>query len=497
MGIDQDDGKPILDPLEYRSTRLVCAKLYEGGLLWSYSILNSIKKSPFKGKSPEYEIDINLVHEHAKVAYRYHLTFALIALFLSFLAIISYNNVILSCMFSIPTICILLLKPVYDKKTSLDNFSKKFFNPYYCLNVSDMSNKTSSDHNGSDHDIEQNVIIFGDYDPFLGAGIKIDNTDFDIDLSNSKKGMSDQKNADSLSIEELYDAVSREIKRSKLPNVSLNYLLFADGKKIDEADFLLSSKLGEPIEYLDFDTLFTKGNKEMFKDYRAYLDITYHDKNRSTLLSAFLRFSEIGTRIFAEYSLYYLPPLDETIFNIDSIPTNEKLFNLKLGVITLCLIVADILLAPFIIFSLALFVYACRPIIKLFNCKMNKTSNDVSTEAKIKKGSPINFGEKLTFRESIADYKFSSYFSSQDVKTIGVSLVKSIFGSTADLLDSKGLDSSYLRKTMIPQVTQNITNFNGDIRAKNVAVGEKSSINNIENIQQKKPTSSNEAKNES
>ena len=34
-----------------RSTRLVCAKLYEGGLLSSYEILNSIKRRPFKGKS--------------------------------------------------------------------------------------------------------------------------------------------------------------------------------------------------------------------------------------------------------------------------------------------------------------------------------------------------------------------------------------------------------------------------------------------------------------
>jgi hypothetical protein len=338
--------------------------------------------------------------------------------------------------------------------------------------------------------MEQNVIIFGDFDPFLGAGLKIDRKEFDIDLSKSKNDKSCEKhNADSLSIEELYDTVRSEIEDRKLPNVSSKYLLFADGKKIDEDEDTFFTESGKPIEHLDSDTLFSKGHKEMFKDYRAYLDITYHDKNRSTLLSAFLRFSEIGTRIFAEYSLYYLPPLDESIYNVDRMPINEKLFSLKLEFLTLGLIVADILLAPYVIFSLALFVYACSPIYKLLTYKIDQASKKRSTEKKIKKGGPINFGVRTSFRESIADYNYANFFNIQDNKIIGTSIVKSIFDSTADLLDAKGLDSSFIRKTMIPQVIQNINNFNGNnithvqgnVRGNNVAIGEKSSINNINN----------------
>lgn len=389
MSIDQDSDESALDAKEYHSTRLVCAKLYEGGLFSSYDILNSIKKSPFKGKSPEFELNINLVNKHVKTAYRYHLTLALTALILSFLGLISYNNTILSCMFSIPAICILLLKPVYDKHIALNHFSRKSFNPYYNLSsTSIQDNKIKSDN-----DMGQNVIVFGGYSPFLGAGHRIKSRNFIIDLSKLQNGQADeQNNSDTLSIEDLYTAVNHEIESKKLPNVSLNYLLFADGKEIDRVDFLLPTKLGKPIENLDLDTLFSKGNKDIFKDYRAYINIRYHDKTRSTLLSAFLRFSEVGKEIFTEYSFYFLPPVDEDIFDIDKMPINKSVFGLKIGFTTLCFIGAYITLVPYIIPSLVLFAFTVRPIIKLLRYKIDEIDIKVFFERKIKEGNVTIMG---------------------------------------------------------------------------------------------------------
>ena len=75
------------------------------------------------------------------------------------------------------------------------------------------------------------------------------------------------------------------------------------------------------------------------------------------------------------------------------------------------------------------------------------------------------------------------------------SIEKSILNSVADLLDAKGLDSSFLRKNMIPQVNQNIMMFNGDINAEQVAIGEgaQASSQKTENVQQQKFSSSKEA----
>ena len=490
MSIDRDSDVSAQEAKEYRSTRLVCAKLYQGGLFTSYEILNSIKRSPFKSKSPEFELDLDLITKHARTAYRYHLVLALTAILLSFLGFISYNNTILSCIFSIPAICILLLKPVYDKYIALNNFSRKSFNPNYNLSNTIQDNNTKSDNN-----IGQNVIVFGGYSPFLGAGHKLKSRNFIIDLSRSQKNQADeQNNSDTLSVEDLYTAVNREIKNKELPNVSLNYLLFADGKEIDKIDFLLPTKLGAPVENLDFGTLFSKGHKEIFKDYRAYINIRYHDKIRSTLLSTFLRFSEVGTEIFTEYSFYFLPPVDENIFDIDKVPINKIVFDFKVGLLTLFSIGAYITLVPYIIPSVVLFAIAVSPILKLLRYKFDEIDIKLFFERKIRRGERHNYGLDKTFRENIADTNYKNYFNSQDVMMMQGSIEKSILNSIADLLDAKGLDSSFLRKNMIPQVNQNIMMFNGDINAEQVAIGEGSQASGqrVENFQQQIFTSSKE-----
>ena len=135
MSIDKSKEENKIDP---RSTRLVCAKLYEGGLLCSYKILSSIKRKPFKGKSPEFELDVDKITNEAEAAFKYHLKFSLITVVLSFLGLIFYEPFRLEqiifgqqlefrqfmfYVFSISAICLLLLKPVRDRNIAFENFS--------------------------------------------------------------------------------------------------------------------------------------------------------------------------------------------------------------------------------------------------------------------------------------------------------------------------------------------------------------------------------------
>lgn len=197
MSIGTDNKDP-------RSTRLVCAKLYEGGLLSSYEILNSIKRRPFKGKSPEFELNIDRITRHAEAAFMHHIECTLIAILLSFMALISYKfDTNLSSIFSISVICLLSLKHVWDRSIAFKHFSKESYHEDYNLKeYSEESNiikvfiKTFCDwliRNNikpqKDEGKNQNVIIFGDYFPFLGAGKRTRNWNFVTDLSKPKKGI--------------------------------------------------------------------------------------------------------------------------------------------------------------------------------------------------------------------------------------------------------------------------------------------------------------------
>lgn len=468
---------------EYRSTRLVCAKLYSGGLFEARRISKRLKRSPFKGKSPEFEFNIDLVNKHAKAACRYHLVLIIIPIILSLLGLLAmfrFQDPVLSSMFSVPAIFILALKPSYDMHIALNNFSRKAFNPYYNLSRAAIKeNKEKSKdieeiQNKSDY-MGQNVIVFEDYFPFLGAGYRIRGRNFIINLSELYPDIPDKQNnpasqpedalseKDSQLLKALYKAVREGVKNKRLPNTSVSCFLLADGDEIYKHKFLFHENTGDPIAYLKPDTLFPEGHKDILKDYRAYISIRFHDRVRSILLSAFVRFSKVGKEIFAEYSFYLLPPVNEDIYDIDKYPINKSAFTLKPFFYAFFFSTAYILLAPSLIVPVALLSYTVLTIIRLYRNKESDIDERALRCGQIRRGELYNYGLKKTFREEIALTDCKKYFDAQDLNMIQNSIEKSILNSVADVLDARGLDSSLLRKNMIPQVDQNTMTFSGKI----------------------------------
>lgn len=545
------------DKIDPRSTRLVCAKLYEGGLLCSYKILNSIKRKPFKGKSPEFELDIDRVTKEAEAAFKYHMKFALMAVVLSFLGLIfsmymyDYSSFelwqylyygyseqfgfvqFMFYAFSISAICLLLLKPVHDRSTALENFSKGHFNPKFDENIS------SETQNGiestltkfcdwitrsnviieEDKGDSQNVILFGDYFPFLGAGVKTRNWNFVTDLTKPKKSLESlvesQNNREKgskiseLSLKDLYKAVYDRIDAKNLPNISYKFILFADGNKEDEVDFLLKDRL-KPCAYnkklrLLTDQLLNKSTENaqpeniksffeiceegIFKDYRTYFSISHLDENRSTLFSTFLRFSKIEKELFAECSFYVLTPINENIYNIDKLPKNNSFFTVKSILVTVGLIIVYILFSelPYIgvILAFILFIFAVRPLAKILinRAKEIEYSDDIE---QIKRGEPHNYGLLKTFRETIASPDYKNYFGAQDIILIQNTIENAIIDSVADLLDAKGIDTSFLRSEMISFINKGIMQFGGKMENAQVVSGEgNQAIQKIQRIAEK------------
>ena len=296
-----------------RATRLVCAELYKGGLLAANSILNDIQRRPFTAKKPEVGIDINLVAKHAEKAFQYHLKFALLAAGLTFLGIVFFPfSEVLSGFIIAAVVALITWKALYlNRNIALENFSKKSYNPDY--QIEDILPESDVTKQGEGK--SQNVIIFGGYFPFLGAGYRIGNWNFVIDTSKpAKSPNSESSQPKDITIDEVYNAVSEEIKKKNLPNVSDECILFADGKELQES-FLLPTRIGEPIDNLDLNVLRSEGHKSLYEEYRAYYSTKYFDKMRATLFSAFLRFSKVGKEIFTECSFYVLPPIDEDKYN--------------------------------------------------------------------------------------------------------------------------------------------------------------------------------------
>jgi hypothetical protein len=485
------------DNLDSRSNRIICAKLYEGGLLSSYKILHSIIQKPYKGKSPELELNLDLITKHAEVAFRRHMIFALASIALallgfvfSILYVISFFSrnsntsilYILFWIFSVAAICIFLLKPIYDRNIAFENFSRDSYKPDYNLNKSpenEYLNKfckwivQNTEKYSKEEIIKQNVIVFGRYFPFLGSGQRVNNWNFVIDTSNKStlknNCIQSQQN---LSIGELYKAVSDEINKTGLKIIK-EYLLYVDGNEIENDKSLLVDE-SKPIIYREnIDPSFNEHENDIFKDHRTYMLLKFHDEPRSTLLSTFLRFSHAGNNFFTECSFCVLTPINENIYNIDKLPRNNY-FKLKAILTTIVVVIVYSLVSianPVI--PLILLIITLYPLLYILYHRTNEYKTAVNNFKNI--GSH-NYGILKTFRETIASPNYKSYFSAQDITMAIGNIEKSIIKSTADLLDEKGIDSSFIRNEMASIINYGIMQSGGTISNSPVASGDRSTI---------------------
>lgn len=250
-------------------------------------------------------------------------------------------------------------------------------------------------------------------------------------------------------------------------------MLFADGNEVDKTDFLLKNK--NPIVYFEGTRPDSKKHMDdSLKDYRTYLNIRYYDKIRSTFLSTFLRFSKLGTEYFAECSYYVLTPINEDKYNIDKLPQNRNLFNLKVVIKTVVIdtIYMMFLLKFKIIIPLVLFSITVIPFLKIFKNRLNEYEYNKSLEEDISDGVPHNYGKLKTFRETIANSDYKNYFGAQDIIMMLSSIDESIINSLADLLDVEGFDSTFQREEMIQVVNMGIMQFGGKMEAEQITAGE-------------------------
>jgi len=261
-------------------TRIICAQLYKGGLSDAGYILNKLQKSPFKGRSPEMGMDVELISMHAEKAYNYHLTHAMIIGVGAVLGLILYYfNIYISAIIIAVTLAMMLWKYTYmDRSIAINNFSKKLYNPNYGLENDSRARKND------DAEI-QNVIIFGEYFPFVGAGKRVKNWNFVIDTSKQSKS-SDVESIGDVSIDEGYKAVNDEVLSKGIPNLTHEFFLFADGRELKSTFLEPYSPEVEPIYHLDQKVAFDEGHRNLFNEHRTYYCIKYFDKSRSTLLHA-------------------------------------------------------------------------------------------------------------------------------------------------------------------------------------------------------------------
>jgi hypothetical protein len=158
------------------------------------------------------------------------------------------------------------------------------------------------------------------------------------------------------------------------------------------------------------------------------------------------------------------------------------MLKIRTGLVTVSAVaVAALMMSTYSLSGVLIFILliiTIYPLVIIFKGRLQEISESKDLKKKIERGELHNYGALSSFRESISSPNYKNYFSAQDIVMVQNIIEQAIVYSVADLLDSKGIDSSFLRNEMIANVNQSIMTFNGNIEGENIAIGTNSKILN-------------------
>ena len=435
--------------------------------LGAFFLLNSLRSDPYKASSPEAALDLEEISTHAAQSVALSLFFATSAIIIFLfqgLLIISSPLTGLAISFFLNFIAGLMIayELVYLRWSLARRFLRRSYRSGFRIGF---LNGLTEFFKSRTFQAEpnQNVIIFGGFKPFLGAGTELGSYSVAIDRipKQSESESFDKSDRIDIPVYEFYKSIDEEIKKLKLPNIEIVSRLHVDGFELDNTSPFLESYLSKPKVVILEDQIWTLGQVDLESNRRAYRVFRYIDKSRDNVFSYFLRFYNIGSVTFVEVSSYALQSFDRSRFTLKPLLEDNQLTRI------LKTIGAGILLATF---SLYIIPAVWQVWVFLRNI-YSWWRYDSRQKRAARLQEEYNYGLVRTFRESIAAPLDQSYFANQDMIMYLKAFQEGTLKGIVSLLRRYGVDTSEFEKTAT-NINNGVIMSGGNLSANQVAVGQ-------------------------
>ncbi|NEZ64598.1 hypothetical protein D0962_17690 [Leptolyngbyaceae cyanobacterium CCMR0082] len=316
---------------------------------------------------------------------------------------------------------------------------------------------------------DANVIIYGGFSPFVGAGVNIGGWSFAVDTSKGKENMGAIKAPLPFQVSELYDYIANSIFRLDLENLSIEDNLYVNGEEIRDREDFLPNPLMRPITKVEdsFIKSFIENPTHFARHYRC---IRVTDWKGELILSIFLRFSKSGQNLFVEANYYLLTPLNKYYRQYDQIkpePSSEDIRKMALETL-------------FSTFSFG--ISSITSVFQRFNNSRKKKNQRKEKEKEIKSNYAFNYGAVTSLRERVSHSNaYNRYFQKLDKEMYLKSIESRIVDGLSKFLDTKNIDTSDFKETRSTILNHGVMVSGGSVQTQNLTVGEraKSIISNI------------------
>lgn len=448
-----------IDTAHSESTRFLCASALLEGYPFRRMVLQRSKEL-CRGFAPEIGIDLELVMRVCKFMEARELGYYLIFFGLSLLALLIVfitRSTSILLLFLIAATAIQLYKTLDDRYRLLPFFTKEKFDPELIKNK--FSADLTADEQASIPPADQNLIVYRDFTPFIGAGIDLNGWSFALDLDCAKEHMGSKLPIVTFELTELYSAIEQAIRSANFRGLQIKDFLYVSGADIRDDRTILPQLLSCPITRVPADIM-ARYSAASDTRVRHYQWIRILSWSNELVVSYFLRFAIQGQNLFIELNRYLLTPLNFQYREVDAI--RSLTWRNMLGLI---------IASPFsALFSIA---YAWVALLNKLSDGLSQATGGATRKRKrlVQENPLYNYGADTSLRGQVASQKYMRYFQKLDFELYIKVVEREILDTIIDFLDSHNIDVSQIRERQTTILNSGVFVQGGNVNAQTMAVG--------------------------
>ncbi|WP_157641950.1 hypothetical protein [Burkholderia ubonensis] len=434
-------------------TRLLCASAFLNGKWFSSKVL-SFYRERRTAVAPEFGVNIPLLVRACVRAEEWENSFQRQYLFVLASGILSvFLRTYISettGLIGLSMAWIFSTAIAYQHATQSREIAKNFKRNAFSLPgiARHLSSDLNEDLSASLPQSNQNLIIYHEFNPFVGCGLDCGGWSIATCLNKPREHLT----ADSISgfaVAEIYETIEKGLSSLNIKNLSIKSYFFVSGADVRDDNEIYPSWPGRPNQVISPASAanYIEGHDSRVRHYKC---VQTEEWGGELIISHFIRCAREGEALYIEFKRFLLPPLAEQYRRVDTERDTGSTLRF----------VVSILVGP--IFALV------SPVIMLGS---GKASDDKLCE-EMTKDPTFNFGAETTLRSDFSQNAFGHYFQKYDADFFHKIIERKILDEIVGFLDAHGIDTSDIRDRQTTILNSGILVQGGDVKAEAIAVGE-------------------------
>lgn len=309
-------------------------------------------------------------------------------------------------------------------------------------------------------DANQNLILYGGFLPFIGAGAYEGGWSFNCALTQTDPTCA-RRPLLPFTAQELYAHIHDKLETLRIPGIHMADRIFVSGREARGADDLCHGVDVRPLQSVAMERVrgcVGASDTRM----RHYLCLEIADWGGEIVTSYFIRFVVRANGLYVEFSRFFLGPVDEPYRSIERMHeggAGARLLRLS----------GDLATGPFV--AVAAAVRVCGNLITRIARLASADPRRKRRMRRVRDECNYNYGADTTLRESLSGTTLRHYFQRSDEDFNRKLIERNLLDEIALFLEAHGVDSSDIRERRTTILNNGLIVNGGDVNAHALAVG--------------------------